>query len=141
MSYDIGVANLSRTWCSTWLWSDPPVLKCRISSWDPQYLSLQVMLKSKRLNLFFGVDFMTLTISKLDYLFIYLLFLEFIVYLRASSQNFVETHQLLLFPFWYFIHMLENQLFNITYLHTTCTISKICRLFFGIFFIIDCLNL
>ena len=24
MQHNVGVANLSRTWCSTWLWSDPP---------------------------------------------------------------------------------------------------------------------
>ena len=27
MPYNIGVANLSHTWCSTWQWSDLPVGK------------------------------------------------------------------------------------------------------------------
>jgi len=48
------------------------------------------MLKSKWLNLVLDVDFMTLNILKLEISFI---FLEFITYLMASSQNFVENHQ------------------------------------------------
>ena len=58
--------------------------------WDSQYLSLKVMLKSKWLSLVFDIDFMTLTILKLEISFI---FLEFIIYLRASSQNFVENQR------------------------------------------------
>ena len=50
------------------------------------------MLNIKWLSLVLEVDFMTLTVLKLDFL-IYI-FLEFIIYLRASSQNFVENHQL-----------------------------------------------
>ena len=48
------------------------------------------MLKSKWLSLILDVHFMTLTILKLESLFI---FLEFTIYLRASSQNFVENEQ------------------------------------------------
>ena len=47
-----------------------------------------MMLKSKWLNLVLNVNFMTLNVLKLD-LFI---FLEFIIYLRASSQSLVENH-------------------------------------------------
>ena len=69
------------------------------------------MLKRKCLSLVLGVDFMTLTILKLEFSFI---FPEFVIYLRASSQNFVENHQLK--------QILDNHLFSITYLHTTCTV-------------------
>ena len=31
MPYDIGIANLSRTWCSTWQWSNLPVIVVRFS--------------------------------------------------------------------------------------------------------------
>ena len=44
------------------------------------------MLKSKWLSLVLDVDFMTLSILKF-------IFLEFIIYLKASSQNFVRNHQ------------------------------------------------
>ena len=64
------------------------------------------------------VDFITLTILKLEFSFI---FLEFIIYLRASSQNFVENHQFNVILS-YFKQILDNHLFNITYLHTTCTV-------------------
>ena len=37
------------------------------------------------------VDFITLTILKLEFSFI---FFDFIIYLRASSQNFVKNHQI-----------------------------------------------
>ena len=52
---------------------------------------------------------------------IFYIFLEFIISLKASSQNFVENHQ------FYgilscFKQILERHLFNITYLHTTYTI-------------------
>jgi hypothetical protein len=53
-------------------------------------LSLKVMLKSKWLSMSLDIDFMTLTILKLEFSFI---FFEFIIYLRASSQNFMENHQ------------------------------------------------
>ena len=37
MPYNIGVTNLSRTWCSTWQWSVPPVLlrwcACGLGAW------------------------------------------------------------------------------------------------------------
>ena len=48
------------------------------------------MLKSKCLSTILEVNITTLIISKLGFSFI---FLEFIVYLRASSQNFVENHK------------------------------------------------
>ena len=69
------------------------------------------MLKSKWLSLVLDVDFMTLTVLKLEFSFI---FLEIIIYLRASSQNFVENNQ--------FYVILDNRLFNITYLHTACIV-------------------
>jgi hypothetical protein len=47
-----------------------------------------MMLKSKMVESGLDVDFMTLTILKLEFSFI---FLDFIIYLRAS-QNFVENH-------------------------------------------------
>ena len=31
MPYNTGVANLSRTWCSTWVWSNLPM------DWSPSY--------------------------------------------------------------------------------------------------------
>ena len=51
----------------------------------------------------------------------YLIFLEFIIYLRASSQIFVENQQINVILS-YLKKILENHLFNITYLHTTCTV-------------------
>ena len=48
------------------------------------------MFKSKWLTLVLDVGFLTLTILKLEFSST---FLEFIVYLRASSQNFVGNHQ------------------------------------------------
>ena len=94
------------------------ILKCRKSSWDLQYLSLKVMLKSKWLSLVLDVDFMTLASLNLEFSFI---FLEFIISLRASSQNFVENHQFRLILS-YFKQILDNHLFDITYLPTTCTV-------------------
>ena len=76
------------------------------------------MLKSKWLSLVLDVDFMTLTLLKLEFSFI---FLEFIVYLRASSQNFVENHQFNIILS-YFKQILDSHLFNITFLHTTYTV-------------------
>ena len=49
------------------------------------------MLESKWLSLILDVDFMTLTIFKLEFLFPSI-FLESIIYLWASSQNFVENY-------------------------------------------------
>ena len=88
------------------------------SSWDLQCLSLKVMLKSKWLSMLLDVDFMTLTISKLEFSFI---FLVFIVYLRASLWNFVENHQFYVILS-YYKQILDNHLFNIPYMHTTCTV-------------------
>ena len=48
------------------------------------------MLRSKWLSLVLDVTFMTFTILKLKFSFV---FLEFIIYLRASSQNIEENHQ------------------------------------------------
>ena len=76
------------------------------------------MLKSKWLSLVLDVYFMTLIILNLEFSFI---FLEFIIFLRASSQNFVENHHIDIILS-YFKQILDNHLFNITYLHTTCTI-------------------
>ena len=76
------------------------------------------MLKSKWLSLGLDIDFMTLTILKLEFSFISL---EFNICLRASSQNYVENHQFNVILS-YFKHILDNRLFNITYLHTTCII-------------------
>ena len=80
--------NFFSWWPSLLCW----ILKCRNSSWDLQYLFLKGMLKSKWLSLVLDVDFMTLTILKLEFSFI---FLEF--YLRASSQNFAKTINLMWF--------------------------------------------
>ena len=75
------------------------------------------MLKSKWLTMVLDIDFMTLTILMLEFSFI---FIEFIIYLRAPSQNFVENHQFhVILP--YFKQICDNHLFNITNLHTICT--------------------
>ena len=66
----------------------------------------------------FGRKFMTLTILILEFSFI---FLKFITYLRATSQNFMENHQINVILL-YFKQILDNHLLNITYLHTTCTV-------------------
>ena len=76
------------------------------------------MFKSKWLILVLDVDFMSFTILKLKFSFI---FLEFGVYLRASSQNFVENHHFNVILL-YFRQMLDIHLFKIIYLHNTCTI-------------------
>ena len=76
------------------------------------------MLKHKWLSLVLDLDFMTLTILKLDFSFVCL---EFIIYLRASSKNFVENRQLNVILS-YFKLILNSHLFNITYLHTTCIV-------------------
>ena len=64
------------------------------------------------------IYFMTLTILKLE---ICVKFLVWIIYLRASSQNFVENHQFNIILS-YFKQILDNHLLNITYLHTICTV-------------------
>ena len=51
----------------------------------------------------------------------FFIFLEFVMYLRASSQNLVENHQLNVILL-YFEQISDNHLFNNTYLDTTCTI-------------------
>ena len=75
------------------------------------------MLKSNWLSPVLGVDFMTLAILELEFF----TFLEFIIYSNASSQNFVEYHQFNVILS-YFKQNLNNNLFNITYLHTTCIV-------------------
>ena len=76
------------------------------------------MLKSKWLSLGLEIDFMTLPILKLEFSFI---LCEFIIYLRASSHNFVENHRFDVILS-YFKQILDNNLFNSDYLHTTCTV-------------------
>ena len=76
------------------------------------------MLKSKWLSMVLDVNFMTLIVLKLEYSYI---FLESIIYLRASSQNFVENHQLNVILS-HFKQILDNHLFDLTYLHTTCIV-------------------
>ena len=93
------------------------MLKCRKSSWELQKLSLKVMLKSKCLSLGLDVDFMTLIYFKLEFSFI---FVE-LINLRVSSQNFMKNHQHNAILS-YFKQILDNHMFNITYLHTTCTV-------------------
>ena len=51
----------------------------------------------------------------------FFLFLEFIIYLRASPHNFVKNHQFNVI-LTYFKQILDSHLFNITYLHATCNI-------------------
>ena len=84
---------------------------------NTQNLSLKVMLKSKWLSLVLNVDFMTLTILKLDF---FSIFLESIVFLKAMSQNLVEKPSINVILS-YFRH-LDSRLLNITYLHITCTV-------------------
>ena len=57
-----------------------------------------IQLEKNWLSMVLDVDFMTLTILKLVFSFI---FLELIIYLRASSQDFVENHQFDV-VLWYF---------------------------------------
>ena len=75
-----------------------------------------MMLKSKWLSMVLDVDFMTLTILKLEFSFI---FFEFIIYLRASSQSFYENHQFNVFLL-YFKYNLDNHLFNIVVARWWC---------------------
>ena len=65
------------------------------------------------LSLVLDVDFMTLTILKLEFSF---MFLEFVIYFKASSQNFVENHKYNVILL-YCKQILDIHLFNITYLH------------------------
>ena len=53
-------------------------------------LIIRSVAQSKWLSLVLDIDFMTLTILKFDFS---IMFLDFIIYLRVSSQNFVEDHQ------------------------------------------------
>ena len=76
------------------------------------------MLKSKWLSLVLDVDYMTSTTLKLETSF---LFLEFIINLRASPQNFVENHQFIVISS-FFEQILDSHSFNITYLHTACNV-------------------
>ena len=61
---------------------------------------------------------MTFTIQKLEFSF---MFLKFIVYLSASSEDYVTNHQLNVILS-YSKQVLDNHLFDITYLHTTCIV-------------------
>ena len=76
------------------------------------------MLNSKWLNMVLDVIFMALNIQIHDLFF---KFLIFIMYLKASSQNFVENHPFNVILF-YFKQISNNNLSNITYLHTICTV-------------------
>ena len=49
------------------------------------------------------------------------IFFEFIIYSRILSQKFLENHQFNVILL-YFEHILDSCLFNITYLHTACTV-------------------
>ena len=75
------------------------------------------MLKSKWFNLVLDIDFMTLNILKLDF---FCIFLELIINMRASSQNFVENHQFNV-SLLYIMQNLDSCLFKIAYLHIICT--------------------
>ena len=75
------------------------------------------MLKSTWSNLVLNINFMTLNSLVLEFF----VFLDFIVYLRSSSQHFVENH-IFNVIISYFEQILDYYLVNITYLHTTCTI-------------------
>ena len=61
---------------------------------------------------------MTFTIQKLEFSF---MFLKFIVYLSASSKDYVKNHQLNVILS-YSKQILDSHLFDITYLHTTCIV-------------------
>ena len=61
---------------------------------------------------------MTLNILELEF---FLIILKSVIHFKASSQNFVENHQFNIISS-YFKQILDNHLFNITYLHTTCTV-------------------
>ena len=101
------------------IWTNFEVIRAYLGYRHRSHLSIKVMLKSKWLIMVLYVDFMTLTILKLEFSFI---FLEFIIYLRVSSQNFVKNHQFNVILS-YFKEILDNHLVNITYFHTTCTVS------------------
>ena len=73
------------------------------------------MLNNKWLKLVLDVDFLTLNYLILER---NSLFLD---HLRASSQKIVKDHQFDVLLS-YFHQILDNGLFNITYLHTTCTV-------------------
>ena len=71
------------------------------------------------LNVVLDIDFMTLNILKLD---LFLILIEFIIDLRAVLQKFVEKYQFNEILSYFLFKKWDNYLFNITYLHTTCTI-------------------
>ena len=51
----------------------------------------------------------------------FIIILSIIIYFKASLQNFVEIHQIYLILS-NFKQSLDDYLFNITYLHTTCIV-------------------
>ena len=53
---------------------------------------------------------------------IFFIFFELTIYLRASSQKFVENHQFNVILSYLKQLFLDIHLFNVTYLHTTCTV-------------------
>ena len=63
----------------------------------------------------FGRKFHDLKYCKVGFFFI---FLEFIIHLREPLQNIIEKNQVII----NLSYFLDYYLFNITYLHTTCTI-------------------
>ena len=85
------------------------------------------MLKCKWLTLVLDVDFMTQTILNS---ILYFILLEFIMYLRASSQKNVENSSIQC-NFIMFQTKLNCHLFNITYLHTTCYICLLKHVHFS----------
>jgi hypothetical protein len=80
---------------------------------------------------------MILNISELEFF----IFLKLIIYMRASSKDFIENHQFnVILP--YFKQIIDSSLFNITYLHTTCTIFlEYVDFSWHFFVIINCLAL
>ena len=91
---------------SWWLLLLYEICKCRMRSWDLKKLLLKVMLKSTWLNLVLNVNFMNLNILKLEFFH----FLEFIIYLRLSSQNFVENHQFKWNLLYFFLKIVDYHL-------------------------------
>ena len=91
---------LFRLNCLSW-W---PLLLCqilnwRIWSWDLQYLSLIVMLKSNWLSLDLNVDFMTLTILKLDF---FSCSLNSFFTWGHHHKNFIKKHKLYVILYYIF---------------------------------------
>jgi hypothetical protein len=94
------------------------------------------MLRNKGLSMILNVDFMTLTILKL--VFFSFIFLEFIMYLMASTPICFRKPSILCN--FIIFKKIDSHLFNITYLHTTCTIF-LKYVDWVFFFIINCLAL